>query len=68
MNMWTGIVLIVAIGVASEMYRNWLKSQTKVADKIKKEIEDRMTKIEARMANLETIVLEKEKASKFDSL
>ncbi len=68
MNMWTAIVLIVAIGVISEMYRSWLKNQTKDVDKIKKDVEDRITSIEKRMANLETIVLQKEKERKFESL
>lgn len=68
MNMWTAGAVIVAVIFICETYRTYLKTKAKDMDKTKKEIEDRMTKIEARMANLETIVLEKEKASKFDSL
>lgn len=69
MSFWTAIVSIVAFGVMSEMYRARLKasslheSQRKIFD----ELSDRMTRIESRMASIETIVLEHEKRKQFDN-
>lgn len=68
MGLWTGIVLIVAIGAVSEMYRARVKSGSKETEKLYKEIIEKMAGIEERMANVETILFEKEKADKFDQL
>lgn len=67
-GLWTGIVLIVAIGAVSEMYRARVKSSSKEAEKLFDEITERMTKIEERMANVETILFEKEKADRYKNL
>ena len=67
-GLWTGIVLIVAIGAISEMYRAKVKNSTEKTAKLYEEIAQRMGRIEERMANVETILFEKEKADKFDKL
>ncbi len=68
MGFWTAIVIIVAIGTFSEVYRVRLKAGSKEIEKLLEQLTQRMTRIEERMANLETIVLEKEKERKFDGL
>ena len=68
MSFWLAIVIIVAIGAVSEMYRARVKSATKGAEEMGRDISARMAKIEERMANLETIVLEQEKGRPFGSL
>ena len=67
-GLWTGIVLIVAIGAVSEMYRARVKSGSKETAKLYEEIVNRMGRTEERMANVETILFEKEKADKYDKL
>ena len=67
-GLWTGIVLIVAIGAVSEMYRARVKSGAKETVKLYEEIIARMAKIEERMANVETILFDREKADKFDKI
>lgn len=67
-GLWTGIVLIVAIGAVSEMYRARVKSSSKVTDKLYEEIIERLARVEERMANVETILFEKEKAGQYDKL
>ncbi len=68
MGLWTGIVLIVAIGAVSEMYRARVKSGSKETEKLYAEIIERMTKVEERMANVETILFEREKSEKYKNL
>ncbi len=67
-GIWTGIVLIVAIGAISEMYRARVKSGTKIIEKQYEDILERMVRIEERMANVETILFDKEKTDKFDKI
>lgn len=68
MSFWTAIVIIVAVGVLSEMYKSKLRAQSGKAEELAKETEERIAKIEARMANLETILLRREKEKRFDDL
>jgi hypothetical protein len=68
MSFWTAIVIIVAIGAFSEVYRSRLKAGYRGVEKLLEEQAQRMTRVEERMANLETIVLEKEKERKFEGL
>jgi hypothetical protein len=65
MNLWTAIVIIVAIGTLGEVYRSRLKAGAHKTEAAFKNIAQRMVRLEERMGNLETIVLEKEKAQKF---
>jgi len=68
MSFWTAVVIMVAIAAFSRIYRSRLKSLPKYAEEIIEDVEHRMDKIEERMANIETIVLEKEKEHRFDSI
>lgn len=68
MSFWTAIVIIVGIGAVSEIYRARLKSsslhvkQREIFD----ELSERMTRIESRMASIETLVVEYERKNRFD--
>ena len=68
MSFWTAIVIIVAIGTLSEIYRSRLKANAAKTEESYQKLIQRMVSLEGRMANLETIVLEKEKISKFSDL
>ncbi len=68
MGFWTAVVIIVAIGTFAEVYRARLKAGSKEVEKLLENQVERMARIEERMANLETIVLEKEKERKFEDL
>ncbi len=68
MGFWTAVVIIVAIGAFSEVYRARLKTGSKTVERHLEQLTQRMARIEERMANLETIVLEKEKERKFEGL
>jgi hypothetical protein len=62
------IVLVVAIGTLSEIYRARLRANVEKAEGFFEKLSERIGRLEERMANLETIVLEKEKAKKFSNL
>jgi hypothetical protein len=68
MSFWTAIVIIVAIGTISEIYRSRLKANSVKTEESYQKLTQRMVSLEKRMANLETIVLEKEKSRKFSEL
>ena len=68
MGFWTAIVLLVAIGTISEVYRAKLKANANESEKIFEKMAERVGRLEERMANLETIVLEKEKAKRFSGI
>ena len=68
MNLWTAIVIIVAIGTVSEIYRAKIRANAKESEKYSEALSQRIARLEDRMANLETIVLEKERSKKFDNL
>ena len=68
MNLWTMIVLIVAIGTFSEIYRHRISVNAKEAKKLYDEITKRVARLEERMANIETIVLEKVRDKRFSDL
>ena len=68
MNFWTAAVIIVAIGTFSEVYRTRLKAISKKSEKLLADFSQRITRLESRMANLETIVLEKERTKQFSDL
>ena len=68
MSFWTAVVIIVAIGTISEVYRSRLKADASKSQEVFDNIAQRVARLEDRMANLETIVLEKEKAKKFSGL
>jgi len=68
MSFWTAVVIIVAIGVGSEMYKARIRygakssKDSRLFDLHAEQIE----RLEERISNLETIVLEQEKMRKFD--
>jgi len=68
MSFWTAIVIIVAIGTLSEIYRSRLKANAVKTEESYQKLVQRMVSLEERMANVETIVLEKEKSRKFSEL
>ncbi|UCF95023.1 MAG: hypothetical protein JSW39_13015 [Desulfobacterales bacterium] len=68
MSLWTAIVIIVAIGTVSEIYRARLKANAEKSEESFKTLTQRIARLEERMANLETIVLEKERTKQFSDL
>ncbi len=68
MNLWTAAVIIVAIVTFGGIYRSRTKAGTKKTAADFEDILRRIDRLEDRMANLETIVLEKEKAKQFSDL
>ncbi len=68
MSFWTAIVIIVAIGTISEIFRSRLKANTAKTEDFYQKLTQRMVSLEERMANLETIVLDTEKSRKFSDL
>lgn len=68
MSLWAMIVLVVLIGAISEMYRAKLKNNNKEAEKLREEMAERMSRLEERMANVETILFEKEKTERYNNL
>jgi|GEM_PF-2017030 len=72
MNLWTAIVLIVLAGCAVEAMRLFVKrSEKKVSSDAQQRLEQLEAKIrkqDQRIANLETILLDKQKERSFDNL
>ena len=68
MSFLTAVVIIVAIGTLSEVYRAKLKANADESDKIFEKMAQRIGRLEERMANVETIVLEKEKEKRFSGI
>jgi len=68
MSFWTAIVIIVAIGVLSEMYKVRLKTSLRESEGNFKNISQRTARLEERMANIETLVLDKERQKDFRDL
>jgi hypothetical protein len=62
------VVIIVAIGAFSEVYRARLKGVSKKSEELMTDFSQRLTRLESRMANLETIVLDKERTKQFSAL
>ena len=68
MNFWTAAAIIVAIATFGGVYRSRMKADTKITDEDFRGVLGRLDRLEERMANLETLVLEKEKAKQFSDL
>ena len=68
MNTMTAVVLIVAIGTFAGLYRARLKAHSQKTDKDFEDLSHRVSRLEDRIANLETLVLEKEKSKQFSDL
>jgi hypothetical protein len=65
---WIAMVCMVAIGTFSEVYRAKIKASTSEFEKVFEQMAERVGRLEERMANLETIVLEKEKVKRFSGI
>lgn len=68
MSFWTAAVIIVAITTFGALYRTRIKANARQSGEISGSTLQRIESLEERMANLETIVLEKEKAKQFSDL
>ncbi len=68
MSFWTAIVIIVAIGVLSEMYKVRLKASLRKSEEYFEKLSQRTSRLEERMANIETIMLDKERQKDFRDL
>ena len=69
MQFWTAAVVIVAIVFTWLMIDSIMRNATaKKGNKLSADAEARLDKMEKRLENLETVVLEKEKAAKYDQL
>ena len=70
MNLWTMIVMIVLLGIASEMYKYHVRFKAKSPknERLFELQSRRIARLEERVSNLETLVLEKEKLRRFDTL
>ncbi len=68
MSFWTAVVIIVAISALSQIFRARLKATEEKSAASEKNLVQRVTRLEDRIANLETIVVDQEKAQKFSAL
>jgi len=68
MNMWTMIVLVVAIGIFGEVYKHRISLKAKESEAYYDDAIKRIARLEQRMANIETIVLEKVREQRFSDL
>jgi membrane protein implicated in regulation of membrane protease activity len=70
MDFWTAVVIIVALTTFGQIVtaRRRAKSSDVEEEKRIEELMGRMVKMEDRLANLETLVLEREKRRPFDEL
>jgi hypothetical protein len=70
MSFWTAIVIIVAIGAASEMYKYRVKLNARSPKDNRSEelLASSVGQLEKRVSNLETLIIEHDKLRKFDNL
>ncbi len=68
MSFWTAAVIIVAITTFGTLYRAHIKANAHQTGENTEALLQRIERLEERIANLETIVLEKEKAKQFSDL
>lgn len=68
MSFWTAAVIIVAITTFGTLYRSRAKAGAAKSNETSEALLQRLDRLEERMANLETVVLEKEKARQFSDL
>ena len=61
MNLWTMIVIIVAIETFSEICKSRIRANEKESKEFIKKTSQHVSRLKDRIANLETIVLEKER-------
>ena len=68
MGFWTAVVIIVAIGMFGQVATAKYKQKSKNPPDFYNNIDHRLSRLEDRMANIETIVLEKERYKEYDKI
>ena len=68
MSFWTAAVIIVAIGALSKIFTDRLKATADKSEASAEGLAQRVARLEDRIANLETIVVDKERTQKFSAL
>jgi hypothetical protein len=68
MSFWTAAVIIVAIGAMSQIFKARLKATVDKSEASLKNLTQRVARLEDRIGNLETIVVEKERVQRFSEL
>jgi cell division protein FtsL len=69
MGVFEMVAIVVVAGIIGEMYQARLKTQGKMEEQrgTVSEVSSRLAKIEQRLNNLEEIVLDREKNSRFEA-
>ena len=68
MSFWTAAVIIVAIGALSKIFTARLKATADKSEASTEGLAQRVTRLENRIGNLETIVVDEERTRKFSAL
>ena len=68
MSFWTAAVIIVAIGAMSQIFKARLKATVDKSEASLNNLAQRVARLEDRIENLETIVVEKERDQRFAEL
>ena len=68
MSFSTAIVIIVIVLIGVAIYGTRLNANAEKSQEFIKNLDQRVSRLEDRIANLETIVLEKEKTKKYENL
>jgi hypothetical protein len=68
MSFWTAAVIIVAIGALSKVFTARLKATADKSEASAEDLAQRVVRLEDRIANLETIVVDTERTRKFSAL
>ena len=68
MSFWTAAVIIVAMGALSKIFIARLKATEDKSEASAEDLAQRVARLEDRIANLETIVVDKERTQKFSAL
>ena len=70
MSFWTAIAILGVVGVIGEVIKSGHRSRSvdSATRKLIDEFDQRIARMEERLANLETLVLDSEKNRRFDDL
>ena len=68
MSFWTAVVIIVAIGTIGQIATAKFKNRSEKPPDFVNNIDHRLSRLEDRMANIETIVLEKERIKSYERI
>ncbi len=68
MSFWTAVVIIVALGTFGQIATAKFKNKSEKPPDFFNDIDRRLTHLEDRMGNIETIVLEKERFKEYDKI